>query len=59
MIADGNHDSDVEHQSGNFRTRERLNPLVNVQSNIVAMNEQNPVVGIREDHNVIELLVPE
>ena len=57
MIADGNQDSDVEHQSGDFRTRERLKPLVNVQSNIVAMNEQNPVVGIREDHSVIELLV--
>ena len=57
MIVDGNHDSDVEHRSGDFRTRERLNPLVNVQSNIVAMNEQNPVVGIREDHKVIELLV--
>ena len=34
-----------------------LKPLVNVQSNIVATNEQNPVVGIGEDHSVIELLV--
>ena len=50
-------DFDVEHQSGDFRTRERLKPLVNVQSNFVATNEQNPVVGIGEDHSVIELLV--
>ena len=56
-IADGNHDSDVEHQSGDFRTREQLKPLVNVQSNIVATNEQDPMVGIGEDHSVIELLV--
>ena len=57
MIADGNHDSDVEHQSGDFRTQERLKPLANVQSNIVATDEQDPVVGIGEDHSVIELLV--
>ena len=57
MIADGNHDSDVEHQSGDFRTRERLKPLANVQSNIVATDEQDPVVGIGEVHSVIELLV--
>ena len=56
-ITDGNHDSDVEHQSGDLRTRERLKPLVNVQSNIVATNEQNPMVGIGEDQSVIELLV--
>ena len=56
MIADGNHYSYVEHQSGDFRTRERLKPLVN-QSNIVATNEQDPMVGIGEDHSVIELLV--
>ena len=57
MIADGNHDSDVEHQSGDFRTRERMKPVANVQSNIVATDEQDPVVGIGEDHSVIELLV--
>ena len=54
--ADGNHDSDVEYRSGDFQTREWLKPLVNVQSNIVAMNEQDPMVGIGEDHSVIELL---
>ena len=57
LIADGNHDSDAEHQSGDFRTRERLKPLVNVQSDIVATEEQDPMVGIGEDHSVIELLV--
>ena len=56
-IADGNQDSNVEHQSGDFQTRERLKPLVNVQSDIVATNEQDPMVGIGEDHSVIELLV--
>ena len=57
MIAGGNHDSDVEHQPGDFRTRERMKPVANVQSNIVATDEQDPVVGIGEDHSVIELLV--
>ena len=57
MIADGNHDSDVEHQSGDFRTQDRMKPVANVQSNIVATDEQDPVVGIGEDHSVIELLV--
>ena len=34
-----------------------MKPVANVQSNIVAMDEQDPVVGIGEDHSVIKLLV--
>ena len=34
-----------------------MKPVANVQSNIVATDEQDPVVGIGEDHSVLELLV--
>ena len=57
MISDGSHDPHVEHQSGDFRTRERMEPVANVQSNISVTDEQNPMFGIGEDLSAIELLV--
>ena len=57
MISDGSHDPHVEHQSGDFRTRERMKPVANVQSNISVTDEQIPVFGIGEDLSAIELLV--
>ena len=57
MISDVNHDPYVEHHSGDFRTRERMKLVANVQSNISVTDEQSPVFGIGEDRSAIELLV--
>ena len=57
IISDGSHDPHVEHQSGDFRTRERMKLVANVQSNISVTDEQNPVFGIGEHLSAIELLV--
>ena len=45
------------HQSGDFRTREHMKPVANVQSNISVTDEQSPVFGIGEDRSAIELLI--
>ena len=57
MISDGNHDPYVEHHSGDFRTRECMQLVENVQSNISVTDEQSPLFGIGEDRSAIELLV--
>ena len=57
MVSDGSHDPYVEHQSGDFRTRERMKPVANVQSNILVTDEQSPVFEIREYRCAIESLI--
>ena len=49
MVSDGSHDPYVEHQSGDFRTRERMKLVANVQSNISVTDQQSPVFEIVTD----------
>ena len=57
MVSDGSHDPYVEHQSCDFRTREHMKPVANVQSNISVTDEQSPVFEIGDDRSAIELLI--
>ena len=57
LISDGNHDPYVEHHSSDFRTRERMKLVANVQSDISVADGRSPVLGIGEDRKAVELLV--
>ena len=57
LISDGNHDPYVEHHSGDFRTRERIKLVANVQSDISVSYGWSTVFEIGEDRKAVELLV--
>ena len=57
MISDGNRDPYVEHHSGDFRTRERMKLVANVQPYISVADGRSPVFGSGEDGKAVELLV--
>ena len=56
-IATVNSESDVGNQPGDSRTRERLKSVANMQPKAVDTERQAPMVGNKEDHSVIEVLV--
>ena len=57
LISEGNHDPYVAYHSGDFRTRERIKLVANVQSDISVADGRSPVLGIGEDRKAVELLV--
>ena len=56
-IATVNCESDAGNQSGDYRTRECMKSVVNVQPMVVETENQEPVVGNKEDSSVIEVVV--